>query len=160
MDMRRHINRQYQASLLMLKQCIEDCPEDFWVQSYKNPYWRVAYHTLFFTHLYASENLERFTPWVGSVDDYERFNVALPEGVYMTKDEILSFLAFCKEQLTLAVDMVDFEAPSGFHWLPSDMNKFELQLYNLRHLQGHVGQLSERLRVSKDKGINWVFDGS
>ncbi len=36
------------------------------------------------------------------------------------------------------------DADSGFYWLP--FNKFELQLYNIRHIQHHTGQLTDRLR--------------
>jgi len=48
---------------------------------------------------------------------------------------------------------MDLQAESGFHWLP--FNKLELQLYNLRHTQQHIGELYERLD-KYDIKLNWV----
>ena len=45
-------------------------------------------------------------------------------------------------------------AESGFSWLP--MSKLELHFYNIRHLQHHIGQLDDRLRVKADIGIGWI----
>jgi hypothetical protein len=47
----------------------------------------------------------------------------------------------------------DLDGKSGFEWLP--MNKMETHLYNIRHIQHHVGQLVERLHQSGIKGISW-----
>lgn len=35
------------------------------------------------------------------------------------------------------------------------MNRLQLHLYNIRHLQHHVGQLTERLHQAGIKGIKW-----
>jgi hypothetical protein len=43
---------------------------------------------------------------------------------------------------------------SGFFWLP--FSKLELQLYNIRHIQHHTGQLIERLREQKDISVEWI----
>jgi hypothetical protein len=46
---------------------------------------------------------------------------------------------------------LDFDAPSGFFWLP--FSKLELQLYNIRHVQHHTGQLIDRLRTVAGIGV-------
>jgi hypothetical protein len=45
------------------------------------------------------------------------------------------------------------DAASGFDWLP--FTKFELQLYSIRHIQQHVGELMERLG-ERAMEIDWV----
>ena len=45
-------------------------------------------------------------------------------------------------------------APSGFSWLR--FGKTELQLYNIRHIQHHAGQLTDRLRTAAGIGVRWV----
>jgi hypothetical protein len=49
---------------------------------------------------------------------------------------------------------LDPEAESGFYWLP--MNKLELQIYNIRHLQQHTGELMERLGSRAGVEVDWV----
>ncbi|MCB9122287.1 MAG: hypothetical protein H6640_21400 [Caldilineaceae bacterium] len=48
----------------------------------------------------------------------------------------------------------DLSAPSGFDWLP--MNKLELQIYSMRHLQQHAGELMERLGSRAGIDVPWV----
>ena len=52
---------------------------------------------------------------------------------------------------------LDLSAASGFSWLPFD--KLELQIYNIRHLQQHVGDLSTFLMTEVNLEINWVGMG-
>jgi hypothetical protein len=49
------------------------------------------------------------------------------------------------------------DSASGFHWLP--FSRFELHLYNLRHLEHHTGQLADRLRSVANLGVTWVREG-
>jgi hypothetical protein len=49
---------------------------------------------------------------------------------------------------------LDLEAESGFNWLPFD--KLELQIYNIRHIQQHTGELYERLGTSGSIELSWV----
>ena len=64
MDNKALIRSQYHATLDMLDQAIQVCPEDLWTAaSYKNAFWHVAYHALYFTHLYLSKSLQTFAPW-------------------------------------------------------------------------------------------------
>ena len=57
---------------------------------------------------------------------------------------LLKYLEFCRKQVEKKVTSVDTDTPSGFHWLP--FSKMELQFYNIRHLQHHVGVLCDRLQ--------------
>lgn len=43
---------------------------------------------------------------------------------------------------------------SGFKWLP--VNKFELQLYTIRHLQQYAGELMERLGAGAQIDVAWI----
>ena len=45
--------------------------------------------------------------------------------------------------------------PSGFHWLK--FSRLELHVYNIRHLQHHVGQLNAALRRHQAEGIKWAL---
>jgi hypothetical protein len=56
------------------------------------------------------------------------------------------------------VPQLNLAAPSGFDWLP--MNKFELQIYNIRHVQQHAGELMERLGARANIDVDWIGKGS
>ena len=70
------------------------------------------------------------------------------------RQEILAYIDYCRSHVDRTVPSIDLSAPSGFHWLPFD--KMELQIYNIRHLQQHVGDLSTLLLTQADLEINWV----
>ena len=153
---------QYQASLEMLKQTITRCPEPLWNSpGDKTKFWHIAYHTLFFTHLYLQDSEQAFTPWIRHRKEYQ-FLGRLPWpphappqiGEPYDKDSILEYLAFCQRQVTEQVPRLNLEAASGFEWLP--FNKLELQIYSIRHIQQHAGELMERLGTRADAEIAWV----
>jgi len=162
MDIQSVIQSQYHASLEMLAQVVEKCPPDLWNREEdKNRFWRLAYHALFYTHLYLSSSDEDFIPWEKHREKYHNMGPApepphevfQPETPY-TKAEILEYHQFLKDKVDGLVDAVDLHAESGFYWLP--FSKLELQLYNLRHLMQHVGELGERLGHSANLEVDWV----
>ena len=58
------IQSQYYAALSMLQQSVENCPEARWFDlEPKNKYWQVAFHVLFYTHLYLQPRGEVFEQW-------------------------------------------------------------------------------------------------
>jgi len=163
MDTKALIRSQYHATLDMLEEAIRTCPESLWADtSYTNAFWHVAYHAVFYTHLYLSDSLEGFVSWSKGRPEYEFLGDSLPWapqqkpniGEPYTADEVLEYMTFCRQVVEDTIPTVDLEAASGFEWLP--FTKLELQFYNIRHTQHHTGQLSERLRKSAGTGIGWV----
>jgi hypothetical protein len=162
MDVTEVIISQYQAALAMLKETIEKCPEGLWNSSEdKTKFWHIAYHALFYTHLYLQDTEQDFTPWSKHRKDYH-FIGRLPYpphdppqiGEPYDKDSLLEYLAICQRQVDERLPRVNLEAASGFDWLP--FNKLELQFYTIRHLQQHTGELMERLGSRADVEIHWV----
>lgn len=170
MDLRGSLKGQYHAGLAMLAQCVELCPDDLWAAPNEpntppeepwggeRSFWRIAFHDAYFTHLYLGQNEAAFLPPpVGSAVrrpdfkgmweepwDLEPFE--LPHGSKpSTQSEILEYIAYVDGLIDSTVDGLDLDtAESGFHWY-KNITKLSHQLMNLRHLQGHVGQLSELL---------------
>lgn len=162
MDIKEIIKRQYGACLEMLKQAIVKCPESLWDdQEYKNKFWHISYHVLFYTHLYLQDSEKDFTPWTKHRNQYQSLG-PLPRpphrepeiGEPYGKEEILDYLEICRKQVEEKVASLNLDAESGFGWLPFD--KMELQFYNIRHLQHHTGQLIDRLRTREDIEVKWV----
>ena len=64
--LKRILKSQYRASLAMLRASVEACPDALWYDATpKNAFWQIAYHTLFFTHLYLQPEEQAFRPWAG-----------------------------------------------------------------------------------------------
>ena len=149
---------QYRASLAMLLQAIELCPDDLWCDTrYRNRYWHIAYHTLFYAHLYVNASLTQFTPWEKHREECRMLGGAI-EGVEpYSKSELLEYLPICFAAIEDWVPKVPLDGPSGFDWLP--FSKLEAHIYNIGHIHQHTGQLGERLRTVCNVGIKWVGRG-
>jgi hypothetical protein len=130
-----------------------------------NAFWQIAYHTLFFTHMYLQQDEKAFRAW-----EHHQGAVQNPDGIPgppdpssslplipkpYTKAQVLEYWHFCDQMIDDAVDKLDLEnSQSGFPWYR--MSKLEHQLVSLRHLQHHAGQLADRLRSAANVGIKWV----
>ena len=64
---------------------------------------------------------------------------------------------FCRKQIETIASTLDYDAESGFPWLP--FGKLELQFYSIRHVQSHAGELAERLSAMHGIDIDWVGTG-
>jgi hypothetical protein len=145
------IQSQYQAALEMLKEAVSQCPEELWNDAtYQNRFWNVAYHALFYTHLYLQPNLDTFSGWEKHRPDSEQMRASTA----YSKTEVLEYLMVCQDQVATQVPELDMDGASGFYWIP--MNKLELQFYNIRHLQHHTGELCERLGATSAVEIGWI----
>lgn len=167
-NLRQALKDQYHAGLAMLAECVLKCPEETWTQGrHPRAFWRIAFHAAFFTHLYLGQTEADFVPWAGrregvhwglwdrpgDVEPYE-----LPEDTEIYgKDDILGYIGFVDGLVDATVDSLDLDsAETGFPWYQG-MGKLSHQLMNLRHVQGHVGQLSELLMAG---GIDTCWVGT
>lgn len=152
MEFNENIQSQYRASLEMLRQVVIQCPDALWNDpSFRNVFWRVAYHALFYTHLYLQPRMEDFNAWEKHRQDYHEMR---PGGEPYTQAEILEYCDLIRQEIDRLLPADVMDASSGFHWLP--FNRMETHLYNLRHLHQHIGELSERLGVAANLDVNWV----
>jgi hypothetical protein len=162
MDSRQVIRSQYLASLEMLKQAIVKCPDALWNDaSDKIKFWHIAFHALFFTHLYLQNSEQEFKPWARYRKDYQFLGPLpwpphnLPNiGEPYSKEDVLNYLELCQHLVDEKTAILNLEAESGFSWLK--FNKFELQIYNIRHIQQHAGELMERLGTRAKIDVDWI----
>jgi hypothetical protein len=166
LPVRAILKSQYRAALAMLREAIEECPEELWYsEEPANSFWQVAYHALYFTHLYLQPTPEAFRPWAGHQSAVQHEDgiagPADPESRLplvprpYSRGDVLDYWKFCEDMVEGAVDALDLESPeSGFYWYP--VPKLEHQLVNLRHLQHHTAQLADRLRAHSGFGVRWV----
>lgn len=164
--LRATLKSQYHAALAMLRHAIERCPEEAWTSTaHTNAPWQIAYHTLYFTHLYSCTDEAAFRPWekhraenqypdaiAGSPDPDSPLPL-IPDPY--TRAEVLEYWTACDAMIDGAVDRMDIHAPeSGFSWYR--VSKLEHQLINIRHIQHGAAQLADRVRAAAHVGIDWV----
>lgn len=162
MDIKPALKRQYHAALQTLRQTIEKCPADLWTADrYPTPFWQVAYHALFFTHLYLQQNEAAFTPWEHHREEYQ-FLGELPWpphdppkiGEPYTQAKIMDYWRVCDAMIDGVIDGLDLEtADCGFWWY--GIPKLDHEIMNIRHTQHHAAQLDDRLRAAGVE-IDWV----
>ena len=160
---RQQLVRQYLAALAMLRQAIESCPDTLWLDTkYTNRFWHIAYHTVFYTHFYVQASEEDFHPWEHHQKGSNYLGARTPaatgepasEIMPYTRSDVLEYWILCRDQVAKRVAQDKLDAESGFSWLP--FNRFEVHLYNLRHLAHHTGQLAIRLRTGANVGVPWI----
>ena len=154
---------QFEAALCMLNQCVAACRPEHWEGKIANSTFReVAYHTLFFTDYYlATEATFELRPLNERGGDERGKTVS--QG--LDQQDTLAYLAICRQQ---AIDVVRGETaeslagPAGF--TRRTCSRAELHVYNIRHVQHHVGQLSAYLRRVDEslrdwQALRWVGHG-
>jgi hypothetical protein len=110
MEPRKILQSQYCAALEMLKQAIEHCPDAMWnAAGDKNKFWQVAYHTLFYTHLYLQKAVADFKPWDKHQEGLQQPGSATGETAAYGREEILAYLAICQEEVADKVRLLDLK---------------------------------------------------
>ena len=150
--MKESIWNQFGASIDMLENAINACPDEHWATETK--FWYHAFHCLFFTDFYLTLKPETFSPPLPF--DESEFEDRMPERVY-TKAELLEYTSFCREKLRSLIDGLD---ENGFNarWINpyKNFSVIEILLYNMRHVQHHAAQLNLILRQTIDDAPDWV----
>jgi hypothetical protein len=149
---------QFGAALEMLAESIQTCPKDVWegnqVFSFQ------TYHTLFFLDYYLSTNPVGFTP--PSEFSYSEFDEE-PVIAVFPQEMLLNYLVACQQKAQTLILGLDEQLASQ-RWINEsktmDYSIFEILLYNLRHVQHHVGQLNLLLRKHIDHAPEWIEKAS
>ena len=155
------LTSQYTATFAMLERCIRECPDALWADaSYTNRFWQLAFHTIFYAHLYFHDSTNDFVRWEKHTETFEFLSYrskAHPDKAAFSKEDLLEYLDLCNARLTSYLPTVNFEEDAGVPWL--SCNKLELHIYSIRHTQHHTGQLGDRLREVENRGVSWIKQG-
>jgi hypothetical protein len=148
--------KQFGAAIDMLDNAVAACPDSLWRQPvWPDPaapegraeFWYVAYHALFWLDLYLFGAEEGFTPPEPyALIEQDDANGPIPDQPY-SKDDVRAYLAYARHKCRLTIAaMTDEQArqPVNFPWMEEGevVSYAEVQLYNMRHLQGHAAELS------------------
>jgi hypothetical protein len=147
-----------EKNLAASKRC---CPAELWDDPRdQNRFWHIAYHTLFFLHLYLHESMAVIQAWevrrkdYGQIEPFPWDPVKRPEvSEFYSQAKILAFWEVSSPFLNIPVPVMTLTGSSGFDWLPFD--KLGLQFYSLRHFQQHVEELMESQSSRAGISVDW-----
>lgn len=145
---------QLGASIDMLRNAITACPEKNWDD--KSQFWYIAYHTLFMLDYYMSAEPNQFHPPAPFTMSEMDPSGLMPERTY-TKEELLTYLAHCREKCFQRVSSVTsttmFDPVTTYN---RDYPALEIFMFNTRHVQHHTAQLNLLLRQAGTEPPGWV----
>jgi len=156
MDIQGALKRQHHAALAMLRQSITDCPDEVWVSGeHPRNFWRIAFHAAAFAHLYLYPSLDKWEKWPLWTRDRVQLDGDVPVDPAYTREQMLEFVDLIDGCVDRQIDTMDLESPTcGFAWYPN-VTQVELLMLSLRHLHGHIGQLSEIL-LANGVEVEWL----
>src|SRR3569833_2990900 len=121
-------------------------------------------HAVYYTHHYKGQSGDDLIPWPAAPSTYATLwdwehglePSDLPEDVTpLPRTSMLDYITFVDNLVDATVEGLDLDTDSAvFPWYPN-ISKLSLELMNLRHIHGHIGQLSELL-MSRGIDIDWV----
>lgn len=151
MDIVEILISQYLASLKMLEQTVVECPPEMWNDpADTNRFWHLAYHALHFVEEYTAESYDTFVPWPEYRRGYEEFPLP-PDAEPYDKETVLRYLAHCREHVRRRLPELNLGWGAD-----EEYTGLELQIYNIRHIMQHVGEMGERLGARLGTEIHWV----
>jgi DinB superfamily len=153
---------QFGAAIDALENASNACPDELWSDQNREPqswyqFWYLTYHTLFWLDFYLSDAPSEFHPPAPfGLEELDPAGV-MPERVY-TKAELQTYLEYVRQKCRATISaLTDEKASQPIRVGRVDLSFLELLLYNMRHVQHHVGQLNMILRQTIDSAPGWAF---
>jgi DinB superfamily len=164
--------KQFGAAIDMLDNAVIACPDALWQERLwdKPPppefprqfaeFWYVAFHTIVWLELYLSgAPEEEFSPPAPFIQGVLDSAEAAPDRPY-TRQELRAYLASVSQKCHATIEaLTDEQArrPVEYPWSEGQPISFlELQLYSMRHVQGHAAELSLFLGQHGVQTLDWT----
>lgn len=145
---------QLGASIDMLENVIQLCPDELW--NSEKAFSIQAYHTLFFLDYYSTLKPVGFAP--RKPFTHSEFEDEKPIVIF-SKIDILNYLNFNRLKCYKLIMNLTPELLEG-RWINEsktmNYSVLEILIYNMRHVQHHVGQLNMMLRQNVNEAPRWV----
>ena len=136
----------YQSTLTMVESVLETCTEEIWEKDFPGaPFWREAYHAIFWmhNHLGPRDKTFQFQPFGVDVDP----RLFTPTNNTCTLGEVRGYAAQTRTYIDEVFNAMTIEELVGpDHYDEGEFRcVFHRLMYGLRHVQHHVGKLAAYL---------------
>lgn len=153
--MKSYFQNQYDAALGMFREVAAKYSDDIWVKRYGGRWsaWQMAYHTLFFTNLYAAPSEDDVVQWREHLPRLYMTSEIFADEHVLTRENIIEYADLIIKNIPTYLDSFSPDADCWAHWY--NLSQFEFHLNNLRHIHHHMGQLIERHQLVEPLTVNW-----
>jgi hypothetical protein len=150
------LKAQHHNTLAMLVGVIEGCPEELWAVEYGGvPFWREAYHALFWVHNFLGlrDKTFQFRPFDVDIDP----RLFTPPNNTCTREEAIEYAAQTRAYLNKVFAAMTLDELSS----PVDYDETDFRtvyhrlMYGMRHVQYHVGKLTAYLNLQGIQLDRW-----
>jgi hypothetical protein len=148
------LHNQFGASLAMMENAIQLCPDELWDTPIR--FWYHAYHGLYWTDYYLTAEPDEFQPMEPfDFSEFETTETLLPRTY--SKLELLDYAGYCRAKGYAFIGSLNAETINN-RWINAYKNYsyLEIVVYKIRHLQHHVAQLNLLLRQEIHQAPDWV----
>ena len=151
------LKHQHHSTLAMLQSVIEGCPEEAWAKEFAGvPFWREAYHALFWMHnfLGSKDKAFHYHPFGKDIDP----RLFTPPNNTCARAEALHYAAQTRAYIDEVFDALTLDAlneADGYD--ETDFRTvYHRLMYSLRHVQHHVGKLTAYLNLEGIQLNHWT----
>jgi len=155
--MNEMVTAQFGAAIQMLSNAVDACPEKLWNQKNDfSDFWYIAYHVTFWLDFYLTALPDDYIPYKDfGMSEHDPEGI-LPERVF-SKEEITDYLDHCMAKCKSVLNNLDEVKGNELYTFGTlTLPRFEMMLYNMRHVQHHTGQLNLLLRQQAGSAPKWV----
>ena len=150
------LKHQYHSTLAMYQSLLEGCPKEVWNKECAGvPFWREAYHALFWVHnfLGPQEKTFSFQPFGVDIDP----RLFTPPNNTCERAEALQYTAQTMAYVDEVFDALTIEELNGTdHYDETDFRTvYQRLMYGLRHGQHHIGKLTAYLNLEGVQLEHW-----
>jgi hypothetical protein len=151
------LKHQHHSTLAMLQSVLEGCSEETWNKEFAGvPFWREAYHALFWMHNFLGLKDKRFhrQPFGVDIEPW----VAIPASNTCARGEALQYAAQTRAYVDEVFDALTLDALSeADNYDETDFRTvYHRLMYGLRHVQHHVGKLTAYLNLEGVQLDHWT----
>ena len=150
------LKHQYHSTLAMYESLLEGCPDEIWNTEFAGvPFWREAYHALFWVHNFVGSKDKRFHFHPFGVDIDPR--LFTPPNNTCERGQALQYTAQTMAYVDEVFDALTIDELNG----PDDYDESNFRtvyhrlMYGLRHGQHHLGKLTVYLNLEGIQLSHW-----
>jgi hypothetical protein len=150
------LRQQYQFTLGMYRAVLEACTDEIWDRAYATvPFWREAYHTLFWIYLFGGPPDSGFEPHPFGRDIDPR--LFTPPNNVCTREKALQYVARTRAYIDETFDVLSPAMLSeiSLGWGDEFRTVYHRLMYGLRHSQHHIGRLTVYLDLEGIEVDTW-----
>ena len=151
------LKHQYHSTLAMYQSLLEGCPEEMWSKEFAGvPFWREAYHAIFWVHAFLGPKNKRFHPHPFGKDIDPR--LFTPPNNTCERAEALQYAAQTKAYIDEVFDVLTLDALNDTDDYDESnfRSVYHRLMYGLRHGQHHIGKLTAYLNLEGIQLNHWA----